>query len=481
MVDPATGNVELRLHIDLLRSFDTPDAYRRFARSLPRQRDLVLYERLADGIELRQGNRRLPLEVRSARPPVPFDAEAFEDPFSWPRVWIDLAGGGYDPDAPLQIRFTTRFVFEEPVALTLMRDAQRISRWLISDQPGPILPALQSTGSDPTIVMGTQADPGPPLHQTLWIGFRHILPGGVDHLMFLLSLLLLCRSLRTLVWLVSAFTVGHCLTLAIAALRLVTVSTGVVEPLILLSISLYALLALRDIDAARAHHLLPVTAIGLLHGLGFATAYETAFEGAGWAQRPVSHLLSFNLGIELAQLLFVAAIYPIMLRYRSLVHRPLALLLVCFPALWAFFSVQAQSDHQALQGRAHPQKHAIGAFQQPQDRRPASEEPERSQQRNCAPHDRKGRGTRDQFTIRIPGVQPGKQALPVERASTIAMDVDEIDGRSSIQTPHQCDLANAQRALSVVPDSHAVRHVSSCCHDHESLAEPAREHISGLF
>ena len=87
-----------------------------------------------------------------------------------------------------------------------------MSRWLISDQPGPILPAaLTESASDPTVTTA-QSPPGPPLLQTLWIGFRHILPAGVDHLMFLLSLVLLCQSLRSLVLLVTAFTIGHCLT-----------------------------------------------------------------------------------------------------------------------------------------------------------------------------------------------------------------------------------------------------------------------------
>lgn len=418
-VDADTGEVQLRLHIDLLRNFDSPAAYRRFAASLPQQNHLAFYERLANGIELRQGDRRLPLDVRAAQPPTPFLPEAFDDPFAWPRVWIDLAGRGYDPSAPLQVRFTSGFVFEEPIALTQVRGSQRMSRWLISDQLGPMLPAaLTGSPEAPTATMA-QSQPGPPLLQTLWVGFRHILPAGIDHLMFLLSLVLLCQSLRSLVLLVTAFTIGHCLTLAIAALRLITVPTHLVEPLILLSISLYALLALRRMGTTRSQHLLPVAMIGLLHGLGFATAYANAFsaanefDGAGWAQRPLAHLLSFNLGIELAQLLFVAAVYPFISRYRALLHRPLALMLIAAPLLWALATLQAQANRQSLHGRAHAQESTVSGLEQPERRLPARDEAQGAQQRDRSPHRREGGSTGDQRAVRIAGVQPRQQALPV--------------------------------------------------------------------
>jgi hypothetical protein len=134
------------------------------------------------------------------------------------------------------------------------------------------------------------------------LGIQHIL-SGYDHLAFVLCLCLLARGWR-LVKLVTGFTLGHSLSLALAALDVVRLPSPPVEACIALSIAFVAREALRPPEARR-HGVGLVFAFGLLHGLGFAGALKEA--GIGTAELLLG-LLSFNLGVEAGQLLFVAAV-----------------------------------------------------------------------------------------------------------------------------------------------------------------------------
>lgn len=325
-LDGAAGTAVLALQIDLLRTLDSPAAYLAFAKDIDRASHREVWAKMAGAIRLRQGDQRLPLAFASARGPEPFDPGAFEDPFQWPRVWVTFSTTSYDRDRPVQMTFTRDFVFEEPIALTIDNGTERLSRWLVTGQPSPTFAAAAATGESTLSGQREAQD----YFSTLRAGFSHILPGGFDHLMFVLTMLLLCRSLAQMAMLVTAFTIGHSLSLALAGFRLVSVPAGVVEPLILLSVCAYALLALRDTQGTFAHHYLMVSGVGLLHGLGFAAA----FTQLAWTEEPIPHLVSFNLGIEIAQLLFVLAAYPILARYRPYLRKPLAGVLAVLPLLW---------------------------------------------------------------------------------------------------------------------------------------------------
>jgi hydrogenase/urease accessory protein HupE len=147
----------------------------------------------------------------------------------------------------------------------------------------------------------------------LRLGAEHILL-GVDHLLFVLGLLLLCRSPRALLGTVTAFTLAHSLTLALAALGVLHVPGPPVEATIALSIVFVAreLLAPAPSLAARRPWLVAMT-FGLLHGLGFAGALAQI--GLPPREIPLA-LAAFNVGVELGQLAFVAAVV--------LLFRPLA-------------------------------------------------------------------------------------------------------------------------------------------------------------
>ena len=141
--------------------------------------------------------------------------------------------------------------------------------------------------------------------QYLWLGFTHILPKGLDHVLFVLGIFLLSRSLRDVLCQVTAFTAAHSMTLALSLYGVVSVPSAFVEPLIALSIAYVAIenLFVRELSARR---LALVFAFGLLHGLGFAGVLR----GLGLPPSEiVTGLLAFNLGVEGGQLAVIGGAY----------------------------------------------------------------------------------------------------------------------------------------------------------------------------
>ena len=165
---------------------------------------------------------------------------------------------------------------------------------------------LLSSGSPPSVTLrGTRHESLSTLREYLGLGFEHILH-GIDHLLFLVGLLLLVRGWRRLFLTVSAFTVAHSITLAAASLGFVTLPTGPIEICIALSVLLLALETRRGPETATRRWPWAVAfAFGLLHGLGFASALaEVGFPARAMALA----LLGFNLGVECGQLAVVGAV-----------------------------------------------------------------------------------------------------------------------------------------------------------------------------
>ena len=145
----------------------------------------------------------------------------------------------------------------------------------------------------------------------LVLGVEHIL-GGIDHLLFVLALLILVKGTRRLIATVTAFTVAHSLTLAGATLGFVHVPGPPVEAAIALSIVFVAaeIIHSRQGNAGLTERFPWVVAFtfGLLHGFGFASALSEV--GLPQAAIPVA-LLFFNVGVEIGQLLFIASVFSI--------------------------------------------------------------------------------------------------------------------------------------------------------------------------
>lgn len=144
----------------------------------------------------------------------------------------------------------------------------------------------------------------------LALGVEHIL-GGLDHVLFVLALLLGARGPRGVLAVVTTSTVAHSLTLFLAAMDWLVVPPGVVEPAIALSIVGVAVQNI--LQREPSHRLVMVFGFGLLHGLGFAAGLSFGDEVDG---RLVASLLAFNVGIEAGQASVILLAVPLLLLLR---------------------------------------------------------------------------------------------------------------------------------------------------------------------
>jgi hypothetical protein len=151
------------------------------------------------------------------------------------------------------------------------------------------------------------------LREYLALGYTHILPKGLDHILFVLGLFLFSVRLRPVLTQVTAFTIAHSLTLALSMYGIVTLPARVVEPLIALSIAYVAIENLATTQL-KPWRLALIFGFGLLHGLGFAGVLA----GLGLPREEfVTALLSFNLGVEAGQLSVIAGAALVIAWYRD--------------------------------------------------------------------------------------------------------------------------------------------------------------------
>jgi hydrogenase/urease accessory protein HupE len=148
----------------------------------------------------------------------------------------------------------------------------------------------------------------------LCLGVKHILT-GYDHLLFLFGLLLVARGFFASLGIITSFTVAHSITLAVATLGLVQIPSRIVEPLIAASIVFVGIENLLRGDIPKARRMVPF-GFGLIHGFGFASALREAGIGSGTGGILLP-LFSFNLGVELGQIMVAAAALPIIWKLRE--------------------------------------------------------------------------------------------------------------------------------------------------------------------
>lgn len=176
------------------------------------------------------------------------------------------------------------------------------------------------------------------------LGVEHIL-NGLDHLLFVVCLLFLVGFNRRLVWTITAFTAAHSLTLGLSALGWLALRAPPVEAVIALSIVLMAAEALRrDETLTRRLPALVAFGFGLFHGLGFAGALA---EFGLPEQHLLAALAAFNLGVEIGQLLTVAAAYLLWQLARRLwsqsdrLARPLLYAIGALASYWSWLRIVA--------------------------------------------------------------------------------------------------------------------------------------------
>jgi hydrogenase/urease accessory protein HupE len=199
----------------------------------------------------------------------------------------------------------------------------------IADAQGTLLlEKLVGADDGPVVVKLTQAQaaaarPGSPPEErqppTFWgfvrLGIAHIWT-GYDHLLFLFGLLVVCRSFRSIVGIISCFTVAHSITLALATLNIVNLPSRVVEPMIAASIFYVGVENLVRRGAEPRGRWALTFAFGLIHGFGFASVLRELGIGSN-GHGIAMPLFTFNLGVELGQVSIAAVVLPIVWQLRK--------------------------------------------------------------------------------------------------------------------------------------------------------------------
>lgn len=171
----------------------------------------------------------------------------------------------------------------------------------------------------------------------LKLGYKHILPLGFDHILFVLSLFLLSSKLKPVLWQSLTFTVAHSVTLGLAMYSVIKVPSAIVEPLIALSI-VYVALENVFVEKLRPSRLGIVFLFGLIHGLGFASALGSL----GLPQNSFfTSLVMFNVGVELGQLTVILIAFFLVGKwfsqkpyYHKYIVTPLSLLIAGIALFW---------------------------------------------------------------------------------------------------------------------------------------------------
>lgn len=171
----------------------------------------------------------------------------------------------------------------------------------------------------------------------LQLGFKHIIPLGTDHILFIIGLCLLQTSFKNILWQATAFTLAHTITLALSMKGIVVAPPALIEPIIALSI---AFVAIENffITAVKPWRLLLVFIFGLVHGLGFASMLN---EIGLPPDRFTSAILFFNLGVELGQVTVIALFFLLLALpfknrwwYNKAIVYPVSGLIACIAVYW---------------------------------------------------------------------------------------------------------------------------------------------------
>ena len=271
--------------------------------------------------------------------------QAFEGQL--PKAWALLGVQGQVLDYQIQIESQSDLELPRPATLAIELEPPRPWIWQADPRLGEFVIRDQSERAYTALLAPGQASN--PLDQQVSArdqfvtyvlsGIDHIVPKGLDHILFVIGLFLFSAHWKPLLAQVSVFTLAHTVTLALASLGIVVIAPAIVEPLIALSI-LY--IAVENLLPKRplSRRLWLVLVFGLLHGLGFASVLQEFGLGGEYF---VLSLVGFNLGVELGQLLVLA---PLMLVlgtwahrqpwYRGLVQIPASLVIGSIGALWTF-------------------------------------------------------------------------------------------------------------------------------------------------
>lgn len=188
-----------------------------------------------------------------------------------------------------------------------------------------------------------------PTQDVIWfylkLGIEHIVPFGIDHILFVVALCLLNNKLKTILWQATAFTVAHSITLALSMKGVVSLPSEIVEPLIALSIVFVAVENILSSEL-KAWRIGIVFMFGLIHGLGFAAALN---EIGLPRNKFFTSIISFNAGVEIGQILVILTVFALLILplgkkpwYKKRIVYPISILIALIALYWTveriFFS-----------------------------------------------------------------------------------------------------------------------------------------------
>jgi HupE / UreJ protein len=171
----------------------------------------------------------------------------------------------------------------------------------------------------------------------LKLGFTHIVPLGLDHILFVISIFLLNPKLKIVIWQATAFTVAHSITLGLAMYQIITPPTYIIEPVIALSIMFVAIENIIT-DKLKSTRIFIVFIFGLIHGMGFASALTEL----GLPQNQFfTSLITFNVGVELGQISIILIAWFLVGKwfaqkawYRSRIVIPISVIIAAMGLYW---------------------------------------------------------------------------------------------------------------------------------------------------
>ena len=171
----------------------------------------------------------------------------------------------------------------------------------------------------------------------LKLGFQHIIPSGLDHILFVSALCLLSTRIKTILWQATAFTAAHSVTLALSMKNIIVVPSAITEPIIALSI---VFVAIENIlfSQLKPWRVFIVFMFGLIHGMGFASALN---EIGLPPNKFYTSILAFNGGVELGQIAVITLLFSSIVTlwgkkdwYRSKIVYPLSFGIAAVAIYW---------------------------------------------------------------------------------------------------------------------------------------------------
>jgi len=351
------GKLDVKIGIDLTQILGSPDRYYQFVTEpeAAQQAEVrTLLPQVLAGLQLVVGSTPLKLELKEFSTATANKTLILDSQMSTLSTFRFTAALPASQE-PLKLLVPIGAPIDYPVVYTLQAPAARVSmtRWLEdgAHESEPYDWAGQAPGGAPS-AHNVSADPDslPWTRQTalyLRLGFKHIVPEGADHILFVLGLFFLGITWRKLLSQTTVFTIAHATTLFLSTYGVFSMPSRFVEPGIALSI---AWIAIENVFKPRLgpSRLIVVFGFGLVHGLGFASSLS----GIPFPKHDfIVALLGFNFGVDFGQLFVIAVAFMLVgwFRnepwFRSRIAIPCSLVIAVMGLLWAIQRIVYYSGH----------------------------------------------------------------------------------------------------------------------------------------